>query len=273
MNDAPAFQLETSGNRLILSLLPKLNKVAWADIDSIGAEILARLSSYSTPRVLVDLCQLDYMGSAQVALIVRIYKAVKEKSGLLVVANRHPVVQEVLTLAGLNKLWTIVGSREEGLRTLGGDPGRPTSPEGVATTGGSNAGTLILVSLMAAIIGSVCLVAAFTRAPWLPSPAAGWVALASAVLALGLAAMATLHALGQQKLVGTGVLLYGMALLLGSVLAIASPATSSEAKPEQASSTGSDTASEDSTPEATDSKSDAEEPQTATPEDERPAKS
>jgi len=225
MTDAQAFLLETSGNRLIISLLPHLNKVAWADIDSIGAEVLSRLNAYPSPKVLIDLCQLDYMGSAQVALMVRVYKAVKEKSGTMVVANRHPVVQEVLTLAGLNKLWTILGSREEGLRSLGGDPGRSAASQ-AATPANSNAGTLVLVALVAAVIGSVCLFAAITQAPWLPTPAAGWVALASAAIALGLAATATLHALGLKKIVGTAVLLYGIGLLLGSVFAIATPARS-----------------------------------------------
>ncbi|MBI1347277.1 STAS domain-containing protein [bacterium] len=226
MNDASAFRLETSGNRLIIVLLPKLNKVAWADIDSIGTEVLTRLSETSHPKILVDLCSLDYMGSAQLALIVRIFKAIKERAGAMVVANQHPVVQEVLTLAGLNKLWTIVTTRDEGLRLLGGDPGRSASSESHATSQ-SNSGTLVLVATVAAIISTVCLVAAFTQAKWLPSPASSWVACASAFAALSLATVAVLYARGFQKTLGTGVLLYGLTILLASVFAIAAPKTSS----------------------------------------------
>lgn len=228
MTDSPAYLLENSGNRLIIALLPKLNQVAWADIDSIGTEVLGQLNQSANPRVLVDLCQLEYMGSAQVALIVRVFKAVKERSGTMVVANRHPVVQEVLTLAGLNKLWKIVTSREDGLKTLGGDPGR-TTPSGTSGAGSANTGTLIVVGLIAANVSAAGLYAAVTQAPWLAFPASAWMAVASAAIALALSAAATLYASGVKKLIGTFVLLSSVGLLLGSVFVLNTPPASTSA--------------------------------------------
>jgi hypothetical protein len=59
------------------------------------------------------------MGSAMVALIVRIWKAVNGRNGRMVVVNNNGIVQEVLRIAGLEKVWTIVPTREEAVRELG----------------------------------------------------------------------------------------------------------------------------------------------------------
>lgn len=105
-----------------MALLPALNEVPWSDIEAIGGEVLARLEEAPSPKTLVDLTPLNYMGSAQVALVVRIFKAVKDRGGQMIVANSDPMVREVLTLAGLDKIWTIVISREAGLLQLGASP-------------------------------------------------------------------------------------------------------------------------------------------------------
>ena len=48
----------------------------WADIERVGSEILSRIQPLTSPQLLVDLCALSYMGSAQVALVVRMFKPV-----------------------------------------------------------------------------------------------------------------------------------------------------------------------------------------------------
>jgi anti-anti-sigma factor len=113
------YRFEQADSCLIISLLPELNEAQWADFERVGNDLLARLSSMQSPAFLVDLSALNYMGSAMVALIVRLWKAAKERKGSMVIVNRHEQVMEVLKLAGLTKLWTIVDSREKGLSALG----------------------------------------------------------------------------------------------------------------------------------------------------------
>ncbi|MFO1093609.1 MAG: hypothetical protein U0992_09890 [Planctomycetaceae bacterium] len=63
--------------------------------------------------------RLEYMGSALVALVVRVWKAVQNGGGKVVVVCGGGMPQEVLRLAGLDKVWTIVTTYEDGLRKLG----------------------------------------------------------------------------------------------------------------------------------------------------------
>ena len=117
-SESPYLMLHQSGC-CIIALDPQLNDAQWGDIAGLGNQIVDDLRSRSKPDLIVDLTELSYMGSAMVALIVRLWKAVKETEGQMVVVNRHDVVREVLKIAGLNKIWPIVQTREEGLKKLG----------------------------------------------------------------------------------------------------------------------------------------------------------
>ncbi len=113
------YRFETVNGCLTITLLPELNDKQWADIERVGTEIVDRISAAPSPKVLVDLTSLSYMGSAMVALIVRLYKTVNSRGGKMVVVNQHELVFEVLKLAGLTKLWTIVGTRAEAFSSMG----------------------------------------------------------------------------------------------------------------------------------------------------------
>jgi hypothetical protein len=70
------------------------------------------------------------MGSALVALVVRVWKAVQAVGGRVVVVCGDGMPQEVLKLAGLDKVWTITATYEEGLKQLGVEPARTSERAG-----------------------------------------------------------------------------------------------------------------------------------------------
>ena len=70
------------------------------------------------PFLLLDLTNLDYIGSALVALIVRLWKTTDEQHGRMIVINHNAAVREVLEIAGLTKVWTIVETREQALERV-----------------------------------------------------------------------------------------------------------------------------------------------------------
>lgn len=119
------YRFEEAETHCVVELMPELNKAPWGDIDSIGTALVERMRSFAdgkgkrTGAFLVDLSPLNYMGSAMVALVVRLWKLVKEKNGKMVVVNKDPTVLEVLRLSGLEDVWTIVDSPEEGFKALG----------------------------------------------------------------------------------------------------------------------------------------------------------
>ena len=146
------YRLEANNRCTIVALLPALNNVQWAEIEQIGSDALAQLEKSRTPVLLVDLSELEYMGSAMVALIVRLWKAVQKHGGRMVVVNRHPLVFEVLKLAGLHTVWTIVESRDDAFKQLGirsagaGDGGAGGVLLGILAVIGAIAGLLLRLS-------------------------------------------------------------------------------------------------------------------------------
>lgn len=131
------YQFEVCNGYAVIGLLPELNQAAWADIEGMGTALVEKISAQKTTVFLVDLSALTYMGSAMVALVVRLWKSVNERDGKLAVVNHNAMVLEVLQLAGLKKVWTIVSSREEGLSALGVS-GRKASSQ---KTGGQEDGS------------------------------------------------------------------------------------------------------------------------------------
>jgi len=141
---------ELDGGVLAVGLRPELNEVPWTDIERIGSGVVGRVASRDRPRVLVDLSELNHMGSAMVALVVRIWKAATEKNGRMVVVNRSDLVGEVLTISGLAGKWTIVPSRDEALSSFGASPaGLAASRSRTGTALATAAGVLLLLGLLA----------------------------------------------------------------------------------------------------------------------------
>ena len=112
---------ELPGAILSVSLGPGLSEAQWTEIEQIGADVVERLQSRERPRVIVDLTRLNHMGSAMVALVVRIWKAARERDGQMVVVNDSELVGEVLEISGLASKWTIVPTREAAVEALGGN--------------------------------------------------------------------------------------------------------------------------------------------------------
>jgi anti-anti-sigma factor len=102
-----------------LALSPNLNAFHWDDVERSAAQILDHFGDARAPAVLIDLSKLDYLGSAQLTLLVRVWKAVKSRNGSMVVHVTTPVVREVLNTAGLQSLWILAETPGAAFRALG----------------------------------------------------------------------------------------------------------------------------------------------------------
>jgi len=120
------FQIECQRRYVCLTLNGDINTFAWDAIERSGNEILKQVEASRSSALIVDLSGMSYLGSAQVALLVRVWKVVQARKGRMVVEVTTPVVREVLHTAGLNRLWQFVDSRAAAYAALGLQPdGRP----------------------------------------------------------------------------------------------------------------------------------------------------
>ncbi len=228
MTAPSTFQIDSIHGRTVVSFLPHLNEIPWAEIEKIGGQILPKLQEANAPGVLVDLCALQYMGSASLALVVRIYKTVTEKRGRMVVANRDPMVGEVLAKAGLEKIWEIAPTREDGLRRLG----LPAS-ESVRQAGGWQN----LVAIVGLLAGAVGVAAHFVPTMGLDAKVAFGLQFGGGALGFVFALWGLMQTTGSGKAVGAILLVANMGVLLTGTYHAGKPPKSGAAKAKNEAST------------------------------------
>ncbi len=113
------FSLKNSDGYSVIAFPSELATAHMADVRDAGDKIVNELTASKCPACLVDLTALNYMGSALVASVVRIWKTVKSQDGRMVVVVANPQVKEVLRVANLTKVWTIASTFEAGVHQLG----------------------------------------------------------------------------------------------------------------------------------------------------------
>lgn len=109
--------VEQRPDLMMVRLHPRMMEAPWDEIEQAGEEVLATLSRHEGALYLVDLSELRHLGSAQLAFLVRVWKAVQGRDGHCVVCCPREDVREIIKLAGLHRLWTISPDLEEA-RTL-----------------------------------------------------------------------------------------------------------------------------------------------------------
>jgi len=116
--NAPAntVSVETVDGIRVLRVHPGLARLGWGEMEQVGRELTNSLRSRRRPCCVVDLSQLEMIGSAQLALLVQVWKHLRGLGGECVFSAPRPEVQQVISLAGLDRHWVIVSSQQSGLQ-------------------------------------------------------------------------------------------------------------------------------------------------------------
>jgi anti-anti-sigma factor len=120
--DPTAFNLEEHPSVSVLSLTGEFSQLPWEEVESLGSQVVAHLDPKKRPALVVDLSKLNYIGSAQIAMLVRVWKSIRPRQGKMAVQVEHDTVRKVLTMAGLDKLWDLTESRDDAYRSVGVRP-------------------------------------------------------------------------------------------------------------------------------------------------------
>ncbi len=107
------YHITTVDKFLKVQLLPELNESAWNELETLGDSLLLVLKDQKNPSVIVDLTKLTYISSSLVAVVIQVWKLVEEAGGKTAILNTSEMVEEVLQISGLKKVWFIVSSEEE----------------------------------------------------------------------------------------------------------------------------------------------------------------
>lgn len=204
------YEFESTPGCSVITLHSPLNDVQWADIDRVGNDCLQRLESDGAPALLVDISSLNYMGSAMVALIVKLWKAVKQRGGQMAIVSRDENVLEVLRLAGLLEHWKVVDTREQGLEELG------VKGHSASGNGGSTQVKLLLAAGIIVVIGGV--IGLLNPAETLNEAARMGVLFGCTAAGLVLGTLLTVLSRGGSKAIGGVIVVTSLILMIAGVV-------------------------------------------------------
>ncbi|QDV53872.1 STAS domain-containing protein [Gimesia fumaroli] len=112
------YHITAVNNHLKVQLLPELNDSAWTDLETLGDSLLLELKDQKNPSVIIDLTALTYISSSLVAVVIQVWKLVDEQDGKTAILNTSDMVEEVLNISGLKKVWCIVPTEKEAITYL-----------------------------------------------------------------------------------------------------------------------------------------------------------
>jgi anti-sigma B factor antagonist len=81
------------------------------DVDSLMSRELP-----AKPRIVLDLSDVHYMNSSNIAKLLRLRKMIVERDGTLVLVTPSPQVWSVFTVTGLDKVFHFAGDLKSGLQ-------------------------------------------------------------------------------------------------------------------------------------------------------------
>jgi stage II sporulation protein AA (anti-sigma F factor antagonist) len=101
-----------------ISVITPAGRMDSSTAASIEKEILNVISAGS-PRVVLDLSQIEYISSAALRVVVIAAKRLKQRSAAFVLCSLQPHVSELFELSGLLDLVTVEGSLGEAMASAG----------------------------------------------------------------------------------------------------------------------------------------------------------
>lgn len=112
------FTIEQHGEVTVIvasSILEKMNDVLLSQATPL---VLAPLRNQHEPLAVFDLSRVDYFGSSFLGLMLRTWKLISTRGGMMALSGVSDRVRELLRLTSLDILWPIYDNRREAIDAL-----------------------------------------------------------------------------------------------------------------------------------------------------------
>jgi anti-sigma B factor antagonist len=104
----------------ILTIVPlgDFESFQWPEMEAASKAIFVSIQRDPDAKILVDMGRLRYCGSALLGIILKVWKSVSPRSGVLAFCNVNAEVADILKQTRLDTLWTIYPTREAATAAL-----------------------------------------------------------------------------------------------------------------------------------------------------------
>jgi len=112
------FTIEQHGEVTVIVASPVLEKMNDVLLSQATPLVLAPLRSRLGPLAIFDLTQVDYFGSSFLGLMLRAWKLISTRGGMMALSGASERVRELLRMTSLDILWPIYDTRREAIEAL-----------------------------------------------------------------------------------------------------------------------------------------------------------
>lgn len=117
-NSQDAFTIERHGDLTLISATPALESLEFGLEEQAAGMIIEQFRHQENPLVVFDLSLVDYFGSMFLAMLLRCWKLVQARGGMMALAGVSARAKELLRLTSLDMVWPIYASRQEAMEAL-----------------------------------------------------------------------------------------------------------------------------------------------------------
>jgi anti-sigma B factor antagonist len=112
-------RVELSGGTIVISPRGDINSLT-GELLSEAAEMMCELiESHESPMLVIDLSGVASCSSVFMSFLLRCHKAVKSRSGEMVLSGPGKMMQELLALTRLDTVWAVYQTRVEAIDAVG----------------------------------------------------------------------------------------------------------------------------------------------------------
>jgi len=87
-------------------------------LQELGEVLLSEAAYADPPRLVIDMSETKFVGSSFIELLVRAWKRIQGRHGMMALCAVQPFCREVFGVSRLDTIWPIYANREEAVRAL-----------------------------------------------------------------------------------------------------------------------------------------------------------
>jgi len=115
---ANSLKAETIGSVTVASIGPAFETIDDEALDQVSAFLLELTAEEEMTRLVIDLSQTSFFGSALLAIIFRVWSRIKARNGHFALCGLQDYCRDVLRTTRLDTVWAVFDTREEALRCV-----------------------------------------------------------------------------------------------------------------------------------------------------------
>ncbi|MBX7104990.1 MAG: STAS domain-containing protein [Gemmataceae bacterium] len=118
-NPGDSIQIERHGDIAVIVTAPEIEDMPETYIEQAAQMVLGPLRANPPGGIIVDLSQVNFVGSVFLSFLLRCHKIVRSQGSEMVLAGLSPKTRELLRVTALDTIWALYDTRVAALEALG----------------------------------------------------------------------------------------------------------------------------------------------------------